>query len=192
MSNSTDTQLYDRLDHSLSTRPFLQERSQPEGAVVDSQLNVEGFDTPPSLESSLQLEEQTEVLYDTPVVVVSKAMSTDPELHLRDFADPTHLFDDPGYTEGMMSAKLAQKQSGGTHPYENITTGGNICGESVMDIDSSIGITNRLAIQVESQPALMLSANSLSLLDYEEDELNDLDPDIASCLMTQDEQISFV
>lgn len=123
-SNTTDEELYDRLDHSLPTQPprvppLESERSQPEGAY--SQISIKS-DTPRNIEISGPLEE---ALYDTPIVVVTKALDGGAELRLKDIADAKNLFDDPGYTEGMMAAKLAQKQSS-KRPYENITSVGEI------------------------------------------------------------------
>ncbi len=126
-STAADEQLYDRLDHSLPTQPPPpappdSKRSQPEGAY--SQVNITS-DIPRKILISGRLEEATEALYDIPIVVVTKTLNRDVELSLKDIVDPKHLFDDPGYTEGMMATKLTQKPSD-KHSYQNFTSIGEI------------------------------------------------------------------
>ena len=54
---------------------------------------------------------------------------------------------------------------------------------------------NMLSAQMKEVPGLTLSLDSMTIFDFKDDELNDLDPDIASCLITTDNdenQISYV
>lgn len=128
VNNIATDDLYDRLDRSVPSQPPppaslapKSERSQPEGAYF--QISVKS-DTPRKIEHSGPLEE---VLYDTPMVIVSKPQDNSADLSLKDITNPKLLFDDPGYTEGMMAAELAQKQST-TQGYQYIASIGEyIC-----------------------------------------------------------------
>ena len=200
-TETRDSELYNRLDRSLNPHSqkavhFViqeqersqpeQERSQPEGAALYSQINLESSD---SSQGSEGTGEQAEVLYDLPVVVVNKPADDNQR-------DLKNLFDDPGYTKGMMAARLASDEPSPQAPQDT----SDETGFEIDDNDefqamavSSVKPTDTLATQVN--PTLKLSVDSLALLDYQEDELGDLDPDIASCLMSTedlDQQISYV
>lgn len=201
MNNITDkigpeADLYDKLNHPTHSQPQLpvsirlELENQPEGAAaVYSRLN--------SKENSSNVE----ALYDNPIVVANTKIDNQVEVHLKDITDPKHLFDDPGYTEGMLAA-MDKRERSNTHAYQNITIVGNIQtgihSEETSQIMEAPAVaidiekTNTLALQVSKEPVMKLSVSSLSVLDYEQQELNDLDPDIASCLMGSEEHISFV
>lgn len=54
---------------------------------------------------------------------------------------------------------------------------------------------NMLSAQMREVPGLKLSLDSMAIFDFKDDELNDLDPDIATCLIDNDDdekQISYV
>ena len=139
--------------------------------------------SPDSSQGSDGIEQQAEVLYDLPVVVVSKPADGGNQ------KDLNNLFDDPGYTKGMMAASSGSGPIAPQDAPEEIEFENDDNEFQVMAVES----TGTLAIQMN--PTLKLSVDSLALLDYQEDELDDLDPDIASCLMSTEDlaqQISYV
>lgn len=92
--------------------------------------------------------------------------------------DLTALFDDPGYTKGMMLAGNDGNPKDGAE-----------CQQSrpqrlpLQNLESSSGPKMRsLSVQMSQAPGMKSSIDSLALLDYDDSELNELDPMIASCL----------
>lgn len=124
------------------------------------------------------------MLYDQPSL---KPTSTDNRL------SPGPLFDDPGYNRGFMGQVAASQPQ----DIADVNDGG-----TSEDVFHTLGSPNssiaRVAIRVESVGARVLgegpdignqmaemkrSVGSLALLDYQDEELQDLHPDIASCLV---------
>jgi len=145
-----------------------QERCQPEGAANYSTLK---FETEAQADS---LEENSEALYDQPLVVLS-GKPNDDEIQLMDIPDPKSLFDDPGYTRGMLAEALSRQEE--NRGYENVELTDEESSSSQHETETpSDGSAREVAHR-----QYMASMNSL--LVYEESELENLDPDIAACLV---------
>lgn len=143
-----------------------------------------------------------DVVYDQPIVLHKKQSSdmaendndNDDIVDLKG-VDPRMLFDDPGYTEGMLKQRQSQDLELPTQentPGADLTvanskqllTMGQEVGKSTDEMLNTAPEMQTLLEQTGHLPGMKLSINSLSLLDYDENELNDLDPVIASCLRT--------
>lgn len=139
--------------------------------------------------------EDEDVLYDQPIISHRNQSSDETEngddndVDLKG-VDPRMLFDDPGYTEGM----LKQRDSLGLPAQEN-TPGDDLLGANSLQLltpgqqvgrstDEVLKTAPEMQTLSEKIGRVPVSFNSLSLLDYGENELNDLDPVVASCLKT--------
>ena len=165
-------------------------RLTPEGAQEGSSGRVSGH-LQPSYE---------DVVYDQPIVLQGKPSSGGAEygdeLELGG-VDPTKLFDDPSYTRGMMhtstisngcSSEHKQSQLQDQLPTQEHTPATNLLASHQhilscdRELDSGTGSEMQtLSVQV---PGMKSSIDSLALFDYDDGELNELDPAIASCLRT--------
>ena len=175
------------------------ERSQltPEGV---QELNRKQNDVQPNpfttIHCGIQAADE-DVVYDQPIVLHKKQSSdmaendndNDDIIDLKG-VDPRLLFDDPGYTEGML--KQRQSQDLELPAQENTPEADLMAANSIqlLTMEQQVGISTdkpemqTLSEQTSRLPGMKSSINSLSLLDYDENELNDLDPVIASCLRT--------
>ena len=91
--------------------------------------------------------------------------------------DLTALFDDPGYTKGMMQAGNGGKSK---NSESQIPTQQHLPLQRLES--SSAPKSQTLSVQMSRVPGMKSSIDSLALLDYDDSELNELDPMIASCL----------
>ena len=145
-----------------------------------------------------------EVVYDQPIILHNKQSSDTAEndndnndiVDLKG-VDPRMLFDDPGYTEGMLKQRQSQDLELAVPAQENtpgadlmavdsiqlLTTAQQV-GQSTNEVLNTAPEMQTLSAQISHLPGMKSSNNSLSLLDYDENELNDLDPVNASCLKT--------
>ena len=166
----------------------------PEGV---QEGNREQYDVQPNpfttIHPRIQVEDE-DVVYDQPIALHKQQSSdmaendndNDEIVDLKD-VDPRMLFDDPGYTEGMLKQRQSQDLELPTQENlmsKQLLTTGQQVGKSTDGMLNTAPEMQTLSEQTSLLPGMKSSINSLSLLDYDENELSDLDPVIASCLRT--------
>ena len=155
-------------------------------AQEGSQERIEGQ------QHSLRSAEDEEVVYDRPII--SQGIGSN-DIKLEG-VDPSTIFDDPGYTEGMMMHKnQPQNLSEDDHqpsndlslqqlvPLKQATAVAH--SEGSENGSGTVEVVQTLSVQMSQAPAMKSSINSLSLLNFDEDELGNFDPVVASYFRTQ-------
>ena len=138
-----------------------------------------------------------DVLYDKPIISHGKPASggeKDSDDVNLEGVDPSTLFDDPGYTEGL---RIIQGSQPSTEPEvdESTNTGSISMQTSVPQLQrvqskdpelepGRVAETQSLSLQLGKVPGMKSSINSLQLLNFDDSELEELDPVVASCLRT--------
>lgn len=132
--------------------------------------------------------DEDDVVYDQPVIKQGKSSSAGgvkdggcDDIKVPAIVDLTTLFDDPGYTKGLNLASDGgdSKNSESQLPIQRKV--------STQKHTSNLGSSSApkmqtLSVQMSRAPGMKSSIDSLALLDYDDSELNELDPMIASCL----------
>ena len=137
---------------------------------------------------------EQDVVYDQPIVLHKKqppdgAENDDNDVDLEG-VDLRTLFDDPGYTKGMMKQSQSHALSAQEYtPQTDLQAANSLTHNIQMHSnkvweDGAEPEMKTLSVQMGRVPVMKSSINSLSLLDYDDSELDELDPVIASCLRT--------
>jgi hypothetical protein len=126
-----------------------------------------------------------DIVYDKPVIKQGRSLSVagvkDDDIKVPGIVDLSALFDDPGYTKGLNLAgndgdpKSSESQLPTQRKLSTHKRTSNLERSSAPKMQS-------LSVQMGRVPGMKSSINSLALLDYDDGELNELDPMIASCL----------
>ena len=138
-----------------------------------------------------------DVVYDWPVIKQRNTSSPgDDDIKLPGDVDPKTLFDDPGYTEGMIRAanggnsdvsgsKLASQprsQLPSTEHTPSSPSGLPLQDAHLETTDPNAPKIKSQSVQLSQVPGMNSIIDSLALLNYDDSELNQLDPLIATCL----------
>ena len=136
-----------------------------------------------------------DILYDKPIISHGKPSSAgakDSDDLKLDGVDPRTLFDDPDYTKGMMQGSQPQQQPA----EQNKTSDARAVStqtfvplkreqRKAQELDPGREAETRsLSVQLGQVPDMKSSINSLELLNFDDSELDELDPMVASCLRT--------
>lgn len=187
--------------------------STHEGTAIFSKFENQ---SPPSEASSCSANKD-EIVYDEPVIVTKKLEKNEnieAEIGLKDIKDPTNLFDDPGYTRGLMATSQAEMQASVNEVQSELgdvamqvppkvyrpsvllfhgSSGRNL--STRVKLDSGGADRNILGgrktevstpTQMKEKTGRKSRLDSIQILEYQDDELKELDPDIASCLISSD------
>lgn len=171
-----------------STLVYVNVGDSSSSAQEGNQERIEGQ------QHSLRSAEDEEVVYDRPII--SQGIGSN-DIKLEGI-DPSTIFDDPGYTEGMMMHKnQPQNLPEDGHqpsndlslqqlvPLKQATAVTHSEGSENGSTSGTIEVVQTLSVQMSQAPAMKSSINSLSLLNFDEDELGDFDPVVASHFRTQ-------
>lgn len=132
--------------------------------------------------------DEDDVVYDQPVIKQGKSSSASgvkdggyDDIKVPGIVDLTALFDDPGYTKGL---NLASDGGDSKNSESQLPIQWKV---STQKHTSNLGSSSApkmqtLSVQMSRAPDMKSSIDSLALLDYDDSELNELDPMIASCL----------
>ena len=126
-----------------------------------------------------------DVVYDQPVIKQGKSSSAVgdkdggcDDIKVPGIVDLSALFDDPGYTKGLnLAGDGGDPKNGESQPptQRKLSTQRRTSHSNVPKMQT-------LSVQMTQMPGMKSSIDSLTLLDYDDSELNELDPMIASCL----------
>jgi hypothetical protein len=164
-------------------------RMTPEGAQEGIIQEYVGAPTPSITSRQHDLQtgtaDEDDVVYDKPVIKQGRSLSVagvkDDDIKVPGIVDLSALFDDPGYTKGLNLAgsdgdpKNSESQLPTQRKLSTHKRTSNLESSSAPKMQS-------LSVQMGRVPGMKSSINSLALLDYDDGELNELDPMIASCL----------
>ena len=151
------------------------------GALIPSIISHQHHDL------QMSAVDEDDVVYDKPVIKQGRSPSLagirDDDIKVPGIVDLSALFDDPGYTKGLNLAgndgdsKNSESQLP-AHVQRKLSTHKHTSNLE----NSSAPKMHSLSVQMGRVPGMKSSIDSLALLDYDDSELNELDPMIASCL----------
>ena len=133
---------------------------------------------------------EDDVVYDKPVIKQGKGPSAGggvkaggcDDIKVPAIVDLSTLFDDPGYTKGLNLAGEGGGDSKNSESQLPIQRKLSTQKRTSNSESSKSPKMHTLSVQMNRVPGMKSSIDSLALLDYDDSELSELDPMIASCL----------